>query len=120
MFHWICPECGREIPPSVRECQVCDPHAAALSVVEPVETTPAAEAVSAPTLLETAPVSIAKSPQPAAEPVIVPPPVVEAAPVEPILEHPAVVAGVAEAEIEILTVTQEFPVRTMSQPVLET
>jgi hypothetical protein len=120
MFHWICPECGREIPPSVRECQVCDPHAAALSVVEPVETTPAAEAVSAPTLLATAPVSIAKSPQPTAEPVIVPPPVVEAAPVEPILEHPAVVAGVAEAEIEILTVTQEFPVRTMSQPVLET
>src|SRR5579862_4212080 len=26
MFHWICPECGREIPPTVRECAVCDPR----------------------------------------------------------------------------------------------
>ena len=24
MFHWICPECGREIAPTVRECPVCD------------------------------------------------------------------------------------------------
>jgi len=28
MFHWICPECGREIAPTVRECSVCDPVAA--------------------------------------------------------------------------------------------
>jgi hypothetical protein len=28
MFHWICPECGREIAPTVRECPVCDPAAA--------------------------------------------------------------------------------------------
>ncbi len=26
MFHWICPECGRENPPSSRECPVCDRH----------------------------------------------------------------------------------------------
>src|SRR5258705_3541327 len=32
MFHWICPECGREIAPTVRECWVCDPVAA---TVEP-------------------------------------------------------------------------------------
>ncbi len=25
MFHWICPECGREIPPAVKECPACDP-----------------------------------------------------------------------------------------------
>jgi hypothetical protein len=25
MFHWICPECGREIAPTVKECSVCDP-----------------------------------------------------------------------------------------------
>ena len=24
MFHWICPECGREIPPAARDCPVCD------------------------------------------------------------------------------------------------
>src|SRR5437764_7524886 len=27
MFHWICPECGREIAPTVRECPACDPAA---------------------------------------------------------------------------------------------
>ncbi len=32
MFHWICPECGREIAPTVRECPACDPNAA---VAEP-------------------------------------------------------------------------------------
>lgn len=31
MFHWICPECGREIAPSVRECPSCDPVAKDLS-----------------------------------------------------------------------------------------
>jgi hypothetical protein len=34
MFHWICPECGREIAPTVRECPVCDPSAAP---TEPVQ-----------------------------------------------------------------------------------
>ena len=29
MFHWICPECGREIPPAVTECPACDPKSAA-------------------------------------------------------------------------------------------
>jgi hypothetical protein len=24
MFHWICPECGREIPPAMTECPACD------------------------------------------------------------------------------------------------
>ena len=28
MFHWICPECGREIAPTIRECPACDPVAA--------------------------------------------------------------------------------------------
>ncbi len=77
MFHWICPECGREIAPTVRECPVCDPVAAT------VETAPAGEveaparateeaaaptiAVSAPPI-ETQPVtasSIETRPQPA-------------------------------------------------------
>ena len=29
MFHWICPECGREISPTVLECSACDPKASA-------------------------------------------------------------------------------------------
>lgn len=28
MFHWICPECGREIAPTAKECPACDPVAA--------------------------------------------------------------------------------------------
>src|SRR5579862_3839977 len=38
MFHWICPECGREIPPAVKECPACDPHAvAAMPPAPPVQ-----------------------------------------------------------------------------------
>jgi len=33
MFHWICPECGREIAPTVRECPACDPAAASAELV---------------------------------------------------------------------------------------
>ncbi len=33
MFHWICPECGREIPPTVKECPACDPAAPAAPAV---------------------------------------------------------------------------------------
>ena len=119
MFHWICPECGREIPPSVRECQACDPQAAALSVVEPVETTKAVGAVSAPAPSETAPVSIAKSPEPTPQPVIVPPTVVEAAPVPAITEAAPAEPELPQVAEQDFTVTQEFPIRT-SESVLET
>jgi flagellar basal body-associated protein FliL len=34
MFHWICPECGREIPPAIKECPACDPRAVAQPALE--------------------------------------------------------------------------------------
>ena len=41
MFHWICPECGREIDPTVRECPACDPaHAAAAAGPAPTAVHP--------------------------------------------------------------------------------
>src|SRR5579872_333052 len=44
MFHWICPECGREIPPAVKECPACDPSATIeMPVVRAAEPTPVAE-----------------------------------------------------------------------------
>lgn len=50
MFHWICPECGREIAPSMKECPACDPSAAvpvaAGAVTAQVALTP--EVVSTP------------------------------------------------------------------------
>jgi len=32
MFHWICPECGQEIAPGVKECPACEPQASAFSL----------------------------------------------------------------------------------------
>src|SRR5580698_2697288 len=38
MFHWICPECGCEIAPTVRECPACDgPEQAELVLAGVVE-----------------------------------------------------------------------------------
>lgn len=55
MFHWICPECGREIAPTVRECPACDPNA------EPLAAAPASEpAVDQPAALT--PEIVASSP----------------------------------------------------------
>lgn len=62
MFHWICPECGREIAPTAKECAACEPPSA-------VATAPAAAPSAAP--LESpspAPVqpSVAGAPKPPA------------------------------------------------------
>ncbi|HEY2845933.1 MAG TPA: hypothetical protein VGJ09_19890, partial [Bryobacteraceae bacterium] len=52
MFHWICPECGQEIAPGVKECPVCDPQAsaAALSSSGPLAT-PASPRGAAPVVI---------------------------------------------------------------------
>jgi hypothetical protein len=54
MFHWICPECGQEIPPRLTECPSCDPQAAPI----PVESSPESNLASNP---ETGPQSSAPS-----------------------------------------------------------
>jgi len=43
MFTWICPQCGREVPPSYTECPDCAAKAAA-----PAEAAPAVQAPPAP------------------------------------------------------------------------
>src|SRR5437879_7000987 len=46
MFHWICPECGREIPPNQRECPACDPKAITAVLIEVIpEAAPPAAAM---------------------------------------------------------------------------
>ncbi len=78
MFHWICPECGREIPPAVKECPVCDPQISDVSAIH-LASIPAsppsgkslsepAPAAVAPPVLEV-PVSKAPVPEVIAEPV---------------------------------------------------
>lgn len=60
MFHWICPECGQEIAPGVKECPVCEPQAS---------TTPAPEVALAAT--------VAEPPAPVVKQAVVEPPIVE-------------------------------------------
>jgi len=45
MFHWICPECGHEIAPGVKECPVCEPQA---NTAQALEIVPAAPIVEPP------------------------------------------------------------------------
>jgi hypothetical protein len=52
MFHWICPECGQEIAPGVKECPVCEPQATPASVAS---STPAADVAPMPVASAPAP-----------------------------------------------------------------
>src|SRR5271167_4285736 len=48
MFHWICPECGREIPPKLKECPSCDPQPVAPEPAT-LASAPVVNAAAAPT-----------------------------------------------------------------------
>ena len=73
MFHWICPECGQEIAPGVRECPVCDPQAASplptpiadLKVETPPETQPVVA-------LQVIPLALLAAPAAPQDPVVAP------------------------------------------------
>ncbi|MEQ1887066.1 MAG: hypothetical protein ABL967_18535 [Bryobacteraceae bacterium] len=84
MFHWICPECGREIAPTVRECPVCDPSADTAELVHAgVVEAPARTAITnAPDALPPNAVPSNHMEAPALEPGIVP-----SAPVLKAAEH---------------------------------
>ncbi len=53
MFHWICPECGLECPPSSRECPECDRLLTAPRDVEMLTAVAAAHAPAGPPELPT-------------------------------------------------------------------
>lgn len=132
MFHWICPECGREIPPTERECQACDPNAVVSPSVETAENAPVAQVLSvAPPVVEAPaaqhapqPLLLAAAPAPIEAPPA--PEVIESAPVanDPEstptaeIELPvAPVAALAQADPE------PAPVATIQptvEPVIET
>jgi len=86
MFHWICPECGQEIAPGVKECPVCEPQASASSLPS---AGPAITAAIAPQVASAAPVA------PVAEPVVAPPVVV----VKPAAEPPVTEQAVPEPKV---------------------
>lgn len=89
MFHWICPECGQEIAPGVKECPVCDPQTSAAPVPS------------------SGPLATMASPREASPPEVPPavnhPPAVMSPPVVmPVLEEPPVVLQPEVQEPEIL------------------
>src|SRR5580700_3086745 len=97
MFHWICPECGREIPPSVRECQACDPSAAASSVVEPILAVAEFKPVPEPKI-EAKPIA---EPAPLVQSIVPPPlPLLLEAAREPVAETPSVPSAESTPVVE--------------------
>jgi len=70
MFHWICPECGQEIAPGVKECPVCEPQASA-SPLPSGAPSPAAPAPSAASAAPEITSAVAVLEQPVPEPQIV-------------------------------------------------
>lgn len=114
MFHWICPECGREIPPAVKECPACDPNAA-VAAAPPVRTPEVPAAAPAPVepASAAAPVAaerltpVGTSPPPAAPAMAaVPPPLPAAAP-PPLPAVPAPPVAAAPPPIPALPVELE-------------
>ncbi len=104
MFHWICPECGREIPPQVKECPVCDLNAAASTTPEttPAPILEAPAEIDAQTAPPEPPPAIAEpvAAEPvAAEPVAAEPVAAESVAAEPVAEAPQAFV-VAEAPVE--------------------
>ena len=78
MFHWICPECGQEIAPGVKECPVCEPQASTAPVPEVASAAtvaePPASAIEQPAAALKPPAPIAKESaveQPVPEPTVV-------------------------------------------------
>ena len=108
MFHWICPECGREIAPQAKECSACDPTAAAAAKAAQ-EKAPEASAKAVPqkTFEEKAP----EAPAPIQ-------PRVSGAPKAPASALPAPVpaAGRDLAPVETATVAAQPPDITHSLP----
>src|SRR5665213_466421 len=74
MFHWICPECGQEIAPGVKECPVCEP----LESIAPVPEVASAPIVAEPPARPAKQSAAApKPPAPIAKESVVEPPVPE-------------------------------------------
>ncbi|HEV2446429.1 MAG TPA: hypothetical protein VGS58_10925, partial [Candidatus Sulfopaludibacter sp.] len=96
MFHWICPECGREIAPTVRECPVCDPVAAT------VETALAGEVEAPARAGKDAPAPAAETqpepqPQQPIAPVVAPATATAIALAPPVLAAPSALAARIES-----------------------
>ena len=68
MFTWICPKCGREVPPAYDECPDCFPKPARTAAAPPIS---AAEPAPPPAQAVAAPPPLAREPAP--QPYVAPP-----------------------------------------------
>ena len=71
MFTWICPTCGREVPPSMSECRNCAQKQAEAQVAAPPVAVPQQPMTNQPTVQQMPPQAAAPQPQYQAAP---PPP----------------------------------------------
>ena len=105
MFHWICPECGQEIAPGVKECPVCDPQptAALTSSNGPLATVTSPRDVSSPTAPPPA-----KSPEPQVirHPEIIEPEIVEPEKIlQPEILQPEIILAKAQTPAAPIPIT---------------
>ena len=118
MFHWICPECGQEIAPGVRECPVCEPEA----------TTAPPPAVTQPAAVRKQPAVALAEPEGILQPEIIPRPEVVLqpqayTPPQPpavLREIPAEARPVVIPDVPLGTATIELPDAVESAPQPET
>lgn len=85
MFTWICPQCGREVPPAYTDCPNCAPGQQAGTPAQPVPPQPQPVAPVAPPPPQAAP---APPPPPPAAPVAYPPPVPQHVSTSPLFAPP--------------------------------
>ena len=106
MFHWICPECGQEIAPGVKECPVCDPQPAAAPTSSngPLATVMSPRDVSSP---PEPPLAEDLEPQVIRQPEIIQPEIVEP---EKILEPEILQPEIILAKAEIIVAKAGAPV----------
>jgi hypothetical protein len=130
MFHWICPECGREIPPAVRECPACDPASVAQAAApEPAPPAAEFESLAAPPVetpretlpepgLEVEPLDaaahLAAAPLDAASPESEPTPLPEPEPVAAVEQEP--LAAVEEEPLAAVSTESELLAEVSPEP----
>src|SRR5437870_5353193 len=107
MFHWICPECGQEIAPGVKECPVCDPQPAAAptssngplaTVMSPREASPPPAKSPEPQVIRHPEQPEIVEPEKILEPEILQPEIILAKAVAPVAPEPAVESLLPEEE----------------------
>ena len=107
MFHWICPECGQEIAPGVKECPVCEPEARASFLGSSGHSITAAPVAAAPAAVVD-PAPLAERLAPAFK--------LYAEPPAPIAPQPAIVQQQVVQQPVVQQAVEQFSVQPVQKP----